>query len=232
MGATRLSLGLRVRPNGLLLSRAQVSAEDTPPQPDATAEMALLSCHPPQALERLAGKPQGGVWCGMARPGWRTSPWDSRGLGSRLALVFPSGGPKPSHSPLCPLNSPYHLGRRLPSREGGLTVDLPWTFRAGSRSQPQFPYLSLGEPGRSVRVCVCAWLQGSSGRAVVFPSIKITPVAGVSMEVTWPARHSCPKGPSPLRKGPPESCPGPRGQPYWSPVLSPAGSVLATYFTS
>jgi hypothetical protein len=69
--------------------RAQVSAEDTPPQPDATAEMAVLSCHPPQALERLAGKPQGGVWCGMARPGWRTCPWGSRGLGSKLALVFP-----------------------------------------------------------------------------------------------------------------------------------------------
>jgi hypothetical protein len=84
-----LSLGQRVRPSGLLLSRAQVSAEDTPPQPDATAEMAVLSCHPPQALERLAGKPQGGVWCGMARPGWRTCPWGSRGLGSKLALVFP-----------------------------------------------------------------------------------------------------------------------------------------------
>lgn len=102
MGATRLSLGLRVRPNGLPLSRAQVSAEDTPPRPDATAEMAVLSCHPPQALERLAGKPQGGVWCGMARPGWRTCPWDSWGLGSRLALVLPGGGPKPSHGPLCP----------------------------------------------------------------------------------------------------------------------------------
>lgn len=149
MGATRLSLGLRVRPNGLPLSRAQVSAEDTPPRPDATAEMAVLSCHPPQALERLAGKPQGGVWCGMARPGWRTCPWDSWGLGSRLALVLPGGGPKPSHGPLCPPpNSLYHLGRRLPSRDGRLTVDLPWTFRAGSRSQPQFPYLSLGEPGR------------------------------------------------------------------------------------
>lgn len=85
MSATRLSLGQRVRPNGLLLSRAQVSAEDTPPQPDATAEMAALSCHPPQALELLAGKPQGGVWRGMARPGWRTHPWDSTGSGLRAS---------------------------------------------------------------------------------------------------------------------------------------------------
>lgn len=64
---------------------------------------------------------------------------------------------------------------------------------------------------------------------MVFPSIKIAPVAGVSVEVTWPPRHSCPHRTLAFKEGAPRVLPRAQRAAYWSPIPLPAGSVLASY---